>query len=75
VSIEAAGHKQVDEVMSGSSFYSQNDMALFFGLGKAETVDRVAVRWPSGATQEWKRVAANRVIRLTEGNPAVAAAR
>ncbi len=75
VLIEAGGRRQVDEVMSGSSFYSQNDMALFFGLGKAETVDRIALRWPSGATQEWKRVAANRVIRLTEGSPAIAAAR
>ena len=65
----------MDEVMSGSSFYSQNDMALFFGLGKARTVDRIEVRWPSGAKQEWKGVAANRVIRLTEGMPAVAEAR
>jgi enediyne biosynthesis protein E4 len=75
VSIEAAGRRQMDEVMSGSSFYSQNDMALYFGLGKAETVDRIEVRWPSGAKQEWKRVAANRVIRLTEGKPSVAAGR
>ena len=75
VSIEAAGRPQVDEVMSGSSFYSQNDMALFFGLGKAETVDRIEVRWPSGARQEWKRVAANRVIQLTEGKPSVAVGR
>ena len=75
VSIEAAGRPQVDEVMSGSSFYSQNDMALFFGLGRAETVDRIEVRWPSGARQEWKRVAANRVIQLTEGKPSVAVGR
>ena len=61
--------------MSGSSFYSQNDMALFFGLGKAETVDRIEARWPSGAKQEWKRVAANRVIRLTEGQASVATGR
>jgi hypothetical protein len=50
-------------------------MALFFGLGKAETVDRIEVRWPSGAKQEWQRVAANRVIQLTEGKPSVAAGR
>ncbi|HXI39595.1 MAG TPA: CRTAC1 family protein [Bryobacteraceae bacterium] len=75
VSIEAGARRQVDEVMSGSSFYSQHDLALFFGLGKVETVDRIAVRWPSGAIQEWKHVVANRVIRLTEGNPSVAAAR
>jgi hypothetical protein len=74
VAIEAGGHRQIDEVMSGSSFYSQNDMALFFGLGKADTVDRLEIRWPSGEKQEWKRVPANRKIVLTEGKPSVGSA-
>lgn len=75
VAIEAGGHRQIDEVMSGSSFYSQNDMALFFGLGKADMVDRLQVRWPSGEKQEWKRVPANRKIVLTEGKPSIGSAR
>jgi hypothetical protein len=74
VVIESGGHRQIDEVMSGSSFYSQNDMALFFGLGKAVTVDRLEVRWASGEKQEWKRVPANRKIVLTEGKPSVGSA-
>jgi len=52
--------------------YSQNDLALFFGLGKANTVDRMEVRWPSGAVEKWEHVAANRKIVLTEGKPGVA---
>jgi hypothetical protein len=67
VTIEAGGRRQIDEVMGGSSFYSQNDLALFFGLGKANTVDRIEVRWPSGAVEKWEHVAANRKIVLTEG--------
>jgi hypothetical protein len=67
VTIEAGGRRQMDEVRGGSSFYSQNDLALFFGLGKADTVDRMEVRWPSGAIEKWDHVAANRKIVLTEG--------
>ena len=46
-------------LMGGSSFYSQNDLALFFGLGKAAMVDHIEVRWPSGAVERWEHVAAN----------------
>jgi hypothetical protein len=67
VTIEAGGRRQMDEVRGGSSFYSQNDLALFFGLGKADTLDRIEVRWPSGAIGKWKHVTANRKIVLTEG--------
>ena len=71
VAIEAGGRRQIDEVLGGSSFYSQNDLALFFGLGKAEVVDRIEVRWPSGAVEKWEHVAANRKIALTEGKTGV----
>jgi hypothetical protein len=71
VTTEVAGRQQIDEVMSGSSFYSQHDMALFFGFGRADSVDRLEVRWPSGAVQEWKHVAANRKIVLTEGKQSI----
>ncbi len=58
---------QVDEVMSGSSYYSQNDLRLHFGLGSAALADLVEVRWPSGAAQSFESVRGNRVIRITEG--------
>ena len=45
-----------DEVMSGGSFYSQNDMALYFGLGEAVVFERLQIRWPSGAVQQWKDI-------------------
>jgi hypothetical protein len=48
-----------DEVMSGGSFYSQNDLALYFGLGEAAVVERLQIRWPSDAVQEWKDILVN----------------
>ncbi|HEX6772578.1 MAG TPA: CRTAC1 family protein [Acidobacteriaceae bacterium] len=58
---------QVDEVRSGGSYYSQNDLRLHFGLDKAETVESVEIRWPSGQRDIWKNLATNRLYVLAEG--------
>ena len=68
VRVVAAGRSQIDEVMSGSSYYSQNDLRLHFGLGQAARVDRIDVRWPSGQRESLSDVAANRIIRIREGS-------
>jgi hypothetical protein len=70
--IEAGGRKQMAEVASGGSYFSQNSLTLYFGLGAAETLDRIEVRWPRGETQAWKSVTANRTVELTEGSEKVA---
>ncbi len=70
--VEAGGRKQMAEVVSGGSYFSQNSLTLYFGLGKAEKVDRIEVRWPMGETQVWTGVAGNRTVGLTEGSAAVA---
>jgi hypothetical protein len=67
VTVESGGRKQIGEVMSGGSYYSQNELALYFGLGDAASADRIEVRWPSGAVQEWKHVAADRRLAAREG--------
>ena len=69
VTIEAGGLRQMDEVMSGGSYYSHNDMTLYFGLASAPKIDRLQIRWPSGAIQEWKDVPANLRLLITEGSP------
>jgi len=69
--IEAGGRRQMQEVMSGGSYYSQNSMTLYFGLGRSEIVDSLTVRWPSGLTQKFSKVAANRTLQLTEGSEEV----
>ena len=51
---------------SGSSYLSQSELTLTFGLGKRETAGRVVIEWPSGAVQEFKNVRAGS-YRCTEG--------
>jgi hypothetical protein len=58
---------QVDEVRSGGSYLSQNDLRLHFGLGKAERVDRVEIRWPSGKTETLTNLAARSFYTVKEG--------
>ncbi len=43
-------------VKSGSSYLSQSELAVTFGLGRRESADRVVIEWPSGQTQEFKAV-------------------
>ncbi len=58
--------KQFDEVRSGGSYISQNDLRVHFGLAKAETAD-IEVRWPSGQVDKLPGLAANRIYTVVEG--------
>ena len=66
VSVHYGGKKQVQEVMSQSSFYSANDPRLHFGLGNEKTAD-VEIRWLSGLQEKLKAVAADQLITVKEG--------
>ena len=66
VIISAGGQTQHAEVQSGGSYLSHNDLRLHFGLGKAERVDRLEVRWPSGAVQVLRDIAADQVLTVVE---------
>lgn len=58
---------QIDELRSGGSYFSQNDMRMHFGLDQAKTVDLVEVRWLSGQVDQWKNLDANLLYVLQEG--------
>ena len=58
--------RQIDEVRSGGSYYSQNDLRVRFGLDQATVAD-VAIAWPSGAKDVLKGLAANRLYVVEEG--------
>ena len=64
---EEKPHRQIDEVRSGGGYFSQNDLRVHFGLGKAGKVDVLEVRWPSGQVDTLKDVRANQVIFAKEG--------
>ena len=59
-------HRQMDEVRSGGSYLSQNDLRLHFGLGSAARADSITVRWPSGKKTLLRDVAADRVVSIQE---------
>jgi len=66
VKITTGNHSQIDEVMSGSSYYSQNDFRLHFGLGSATKVDSLELIWPSGLKESYRNLAANSLFVLQE---------
>ena len=60
-------HRQIDEVRSGGGYYSQNDLRVHFGLGNAQKVDLLEIRWPSGQTDSLKELKVNQLYYVTEG--------
>jgi hypothetical protein len=66
VTVAAGGMTQTDEVRSGGSYLSQNDLRLHFGLGKAARIDEIRIEWPSGAKQRLQNVVADRIVAITE---------
>jgi hypothetical protein len=60
------GQQQSRTAKSGSSYLSQSEMPVTFGLGSRDSVDRVEVEWPSGAKETLRNLKAGR-YRLTEG--------
>ena len=59
--------RQIDEVRSGGSYFSQNDMRLHFGLNRAEKAEVVEVNWPSGRQDIFRNLAANQLYVIEEG--------
>jgi enediyne biosynthesis protein E4 len=64
---EAKLHSQIDEVRSGGGYFSQSDLRVHFGIGKAEKVDLLEIHWPSGAVDTLKDIKPNQVIYVKEG--------
>ena len=67
VTVFAGGHRFVQEVRSGSSFISNSDLRLHFGLGANEAVEHIEVRWPNGNTETFSGRSVNLFVTLTEG--------
>jgi hypothetical protein len=66
-------HRQIDEVRSGGGYLSQSDLRVHFGLGRAEKVDLLEIRWPSGQVDTMKEVEANQLVFVSEGRGIVRA--
>jgi hypothetical protein len=63
----AGGHRHIDEVRSGGSYISQNDLRIHLGLGQATRIDRLEVHWPSGATDTLQNLPVDQILTIQEG--------
>ena len=71
VKIAAGGVTQTEEIHSGGSYLSQNDLRVHFGLNKATMIDSVEIRWPSGSLDRMKNLAVDRFYAVLEGKGTV----
>jgi hypothetical protein len=67
LTVRSGNLTQISEIKGGSSYISQNDLRLHFGLEKATRIDEVTVRWPNGETQVLRDLAADFLYTLVEG--------
>ena len=70
ISVKVGARMLVDEVRSGSSYDSNNDMRIHFGLGAAKTIDWIQIRWPSGLTERFENISVDAIHTVTEGSGA-----
>jgi hypothetical protein len=69
VRVVTGKHEQIDEVHSGDSVMSMSDLRLHFGLGEAQKIDLLEVRWPStGRLEQFKNLLPNAIIYIREGS-------
>jgi hypothetical protein len=68
ISVKNGERTLVDEVRSGSSYISQNDMRVHFGLGTRTKAGPVVVRWPSGLLERFENLSVDAIHTLKEGS-------
>jgi hypothetical protein len=67
VKIVSGDLTQIDEVRSGGSYISQNDLRLHFGLEKRRKIDLIEIRWPSGVVDKITNANVNKILIAKEG--------
>jgi len=67
ITLTAGGIVQTEEIRSGGSYLSQNDLRVHFGLGRATKADVITIRWPSGKLESIKDVGADKSYSVLEG--------
>jgi len=66
VEIVAGDLRQSRWVKGGSSYLSQSELPITFGLGKRDHIDRLVIHWPSGSSEEYKNLTAGRAYKCLE---------
>ena len=60
------GQSQSRMVRGGSSYLSQSELPVTFGVGRSEKIDRVSIEWPSGRKEEYKDLATGKAYEIVE---------
>jgi hypothetical protein len=68
IRVKTAARTLVDEVRSGSSYDSNSDMRVHFGLGTAARIEWIEIRWPSGSTEQFTNLSVDEIHSLKEGS-------
>ena len=68
IKITSESSVQTSQKKSTTGYLSQNDSRIHFGLGEADLVDQIEIRWPSGAYQVLEKIASNQILKITEPN-------
>ena len=68
ITVKAGSRILVDEVRSGSSYISNSDMRVHFGLGAVAKVDWIEIRWPSGLSERFTGLNVDAIHTLKEGS-------
>jgi hypothetical protein len=71
ITIVAGGMTQTDEVHSGGSYLSQNDLRIHFGLANAAKIDKVEIHWPSGRNETLTNLAVDQHYTIIEAQGVV----
>jgi enediyne biosynthesis protein E4 len=66
VRLYSNGQIQSRQVRSGSSYLSQSELPLTFGVGKQDEVEKIVVDWPSGKTEEYPELKSGKTYQLIE---------
>jgi tetratricopeptide (TPR) repeat protein len=72
ISVSAGGSTWAQQLTAGDGYMASNERRFVFGLGTADTVDRLTVEWPSGMRQQWRRLPVDNEWIAVEGEAELA---
>ncbi len=67
IEVQAGSRNFVRAVSPAYSYLSANPATVHFGLGKADRVDRIVVRWPDGLVEEFSASSVNQLLQIEKG--------
>lgn len=71
VTVEAGGRSWTRQIIGGDGYLVSNQRQLVFGLGAAESVARLTIRWPAGEVQVFEQLSPNQEVMIVEGSDLV----